>query len=166
MTGIVDEVPELEYRYTCVEGDAKRFTREATRLWIRGRGLWIVMALETAAFMAISLGMGNWWMMLGVPVLFLFFGTVTWFRTLRAHRRIAASGNVMSAGFGQSAFRLVDDGVQLTVNYARIERAERRPECFFVKLKKGRGILIPLENVPAEAEAKIRAGMAAAQPAR
>ncbi len=156
------EVPEIQYTYTCVDGDARRFTHTAMRYWLRNRGLAIVMAFETALLVFLSVVTDTWWFLFGVPVIFLFFAGISYWNASRAHRRFAAPGNVLAAGYGDTAFRLVDNGIQLTVAYARIESVTRDAAGLMLKLKKGRRILIPAENAPAEAEAKIRAGMAAA----
>lgn len=154
--------PELEYRYTCVEGDAARFTRNAMTRWVtRNRALWITMAIYLVLMAFASWALAHWWPMLVVPAMFIFFAAVTYSRVSRANRRYGAPGTEMAAGYSDSAFRLADGGVDISVAYARIEKVERYRGDLLIKIRKGRWFQIPAANAPAEVEAKLRAAITA-----
>ncbi|MFT3660165.1 MAG: hypothetical protein QM809_01845 [Gordonia sp. (in: high G+C Gram-positive bacteria)] len=163
MVAVEDEVPEIQYRYECVEGDARRFVRDGMALWPRrNRALWTVMAFESVVFIFLAWATRMPWFLLGIPALFLFFAALSYWNLLRNFRRVVAPGEILASGYGDRAFRLADGGVQLTLSYDRVESVVRRPGCLVVRLKKGRWLLIPAENAPAEAEARIRAGIGGA----
>ncbi|WP_298442872.1 hypothetical protein [Gordonia sp. (in: high G+C Gram-positive bacteria)] len=163
MPVLADDLPEIQYRYECVDGDVWRFTRGGMRVWPVGNwGLAVTAVFEAVCFIALSLVFGTWWFLLGLPAVLGVIALITLLKSYRANRRLLSPGSVMSAGYSDTALRLEDGGVTLTVAYSRLEQVTRMRGFVVVKVRKGRRILIPEENAPAEAVAKIRAGIAAA----
>lgn len=158
----MDDLPEIGYRHTCTDRDAMRLTRIAMRYWLTvNRSLWVVLAVESIALVFVAWKLGSWWWLAVVPAFFLAVAAGTFARLLRAHRRTAAPGTVLGAGYDDSVL-IVSQGEHLAaIEYSHVESVERGPDYLAVKVIDGPRFLIPAENAPAAAEARIRAGMPA-----
>lgn len=157
---MADYLPDVQYRYTCTDDDAKRLTRIAMRYWLTvNRSLWVILIVETIALCFVAWKLQSWWWLIVVPVFFVVVAAATYVRLLSVHRVIAAPGTVLGAGYDDEAMVISQAGHVAAIAYDKVSRVDRGDDYLAVKVIDGPRFLIPGQNAPRGAEGKIRAGM-------
>lgn len=162
MTELMDDIPALQYRHTFVDGDRGRFEKAAMRTWLkRNPGLWTLMAFESVLIVVLGV-LVTWWFLSAIPVLFVFFAAVTYWRTHRGNAHIAA-GNQVATGYGETVLRIVDSTGQIIFPYGAFRSVRPAGRGWIgVTFAKGHLLMLPVEVCPpavvAMLEEKIKAG--------
>ncbi|EGD54406.1 hypothetical protein [Gordonia neofelifaecis] len=150
MAQLIDDVPDLTYHYTFVEGDRRKLEKAAMIVWLRWNpGLWAVMAFETALVTFLSVMSGDWWWLTAIPLILMILCGANWSRTRRQNRQVDP-GNQIAVGVDDHLLRVVDSTGQIVFPYRAFKAVHRLDGWVGLKFKKGRVLLLPVQVCPPE----------------
>ncbi|GIT79633.1 hypothetical protein LLS1_13020 [Leifsonia sp. LS1] len=159
------EQVELQSHIVMDEPMVRRIAWYQFRLWSRGPlGALVLLCVLTGAagvgFLRDSAGP----VVVATTILVVALPFALYFK-LRNHCRRTIGGRTLAVGFGETAFVLSGWGSQTTIAYTQVRDVKRRGKLIVVRLRDGRGSVLPVELITDDRLRLLRSGgVSAASP--